>query len=82
MATAVSSLRGIGKEPDVRAVRAGSTARDPRMQGQETRAWHGIVVARAGSTAMDQTTFVMGAGSPARVEGRIAYRLHGGVTRF
>ena len=46
------------------------------MQGQETLAGHGIVVARAGSTAMEQTTFVMGAGSPARVEGWITSRLH------
>ena len=70
---------GVGTDPDVRAVRAGSKARewtDPRMQGQETIAGHDIVVARAGSTAMEQTTFVVGAGSPARVEGRIAYRLH------
>ena len=33
------------------------------MQGQETLAGHDIVVASAGSTAMDQTTFVVGAGS-------------------
>ena len=46
------------------------------MQGQETRARHGIVVARVGSTAMDQTTFVVGAGSAARVEGWITNRLH------
>ena len=64
---------GIGADPDARAVRAGSTARewtDPQMRGQETLAGHGIVVARASSTAMDQTTFVVGApelkaGSPA-----------------
>ena len=70
---------GIGTDPDVRAVRAGSTAREwtePRMQGQETLAGHGIVVARAGSTAMSQTTFVVRAGSPARVEGWITYPLH------
>ena len=45
---------GIGTEPDVRAVRAGSTARewtDPRMQGQETLAGSGIVTVRSGSTA-------------------------------
>ena len=45
----------IGKEPDVRAVRAGSTARewtDPRMQGKETLAGSGIVTVRAGSTAV------------------------------
>ena len=72
----------IGKEPDVRAVRAGSTARDKRGQtlgcrGRDTLAGHGIVVARASSTAVDQTTFVVGgAGNPARVEGRIACRLH------
>ena len=45
---------GIGTEPDVRAVRAGSTAierTDPRMQGQETLAGSGIVTVRAGSTA-------------------------------
>ena len=70
---------GIGTDPDVRAVRAGSTAgewTDPRMQGQETLAGHGIVVARAGSTPMDQTMSVMGACSPARVEGWITCRLH------
>ena len=70
---------GTGTDPDVRAVRADSTARewtDPRMQGQETLAGHGIVVARADSTAMDQTTFVVGVGSPVRVEGWITYRVH------
>ena len=44
----------IGTEPDVRAVRAGSTARewtDPRMQEQETLAGSGIVTVRADSTA-------------------------------
>ena len=44
----------IGTEPDVRAVRAGGTARewtDPRMQGQEMLAGSGIVTVRAGSTA-------------------------------
>ena len=51
------------------------------MQGQETLAGHGIVVARAGSTAMDQTTFVVTAGSPARVEGQPAAYGDGGVSR-
>ena len=53
---------GIGTEPDVRAVRAGGTARewtDPRMQGQETIAGSGIVTVRAGGTAG------LKAGSPA-----------------
>ena len=67
---------GIGTDPDVRAVRAGSTARewtDPRV----TLAGHGIVVARAGSTTMDQTTFFfVGALCPVRIEGWITYRLH------
>ena len=45
----------IGKEPDVRAVRAGSTARvrertDPWMQEQETLAGSGIVTVRVGGT--------------------------------
>ena len=49
-------LGSIGKEPDVRAVRAGSTARDrewtdPKMQVQETFAGSGIVPVPAGSTA-------------------------------
>ena len=45
---------GIGTEAAVRAVRAGSTARewtDPRMQVQETLAGSGIVAVRAGSSA-------------------------------
>ena len=60
--TKVGSEPGsIGKETDEQAVRAGSTARVKRGQTlgmQETHAGHGIVVARAGSTAMEQTTFV------------------------
>ena len=55
---------------------AGGNWTDPPMQGQETLARHGIVVARAGSTAVDQTTFVVGVGNPARIEGWITYRLH------
>ena len=45
------------------------------MQGQETLAGQGDVVACAGSTAKDQTTFVVGAGSPARAKGWIAAKL-------
>ena len=56
-------LGSIGKESDVRAVVAGSTAKDgectdPRVQGQETLAESGIVTVRAGGTA------VLKAGSP------------------
>ena len=45
---------------------------EPESIGKETV----VEAVRAGGTAMDQTTFVVRAGSPSRVEGRIACRLH------
>ena len=59
----------IGKEPDADAVLWVEPPETER-QGQEALVGHGIVVARAGSTAMDQTTFVVGAGSPPELKAR------------